>query len=94
MTPKALRSCGNSVLTAIPCSLLPFVLAHELRRTGLPTVLVEALSIRILHEFLELPSDVGLHLGIFIIGRLICLTALGLQCHALAFTRLANPCQS
>ena len=94
LTPKALRSCGNSVLTVIPCILLPFVLALELRRTGLPTVLVEALSIRILHEFLELPSDVGLHLGIFIIRRLICLTALGLQCYALAFTRLANPCQS
>ena len=45
LTPKALRSCGNSVLTAIPCILLPFVLALALRRIGLPTVLVEALSI-------------------------------------------------
>ena len=67
LTPKALRSCGNSVLTAIPCIILPFVLAFELRRTGLPTVLVEALSICILHKFLELLGDVGLHLRIFII---------------------------
>ena len=76
LTPKALRSYGNSVLTAISCIILPFVLALELRRTGLPTVLVEALSISILHEFLKLPGDVGLHLGIFIIERLICVTAL------------------
>ena len=93
LTPKTLRSCGNSVLTTFLSILLPFVLPFKLRRTGLPVVLVEALSISILHEFLELPGDVGLHLGIFIIGRLICLTALGLQCHALAFTRLANSCQ-
>ena len=67
LTPKALRSCGNNVLTAIPCILLPFVLALELRRTGLPMVLVEALPIGILHKLLKLPSDVRLHLRIFII---------------------------
>ena len=78
LTPKALRSCWNNVLTAIPCILFPFVLALELRRTGLPTVLVKALSISILHKFLELPSDVGLHFRIFIIRRLIRVTAFGL----------------
>ena len=67
LTPKAFRSCGNSVLTIIPCILLPFVLALELIRTGLPTVLVEALSICILHKFLKLLGDVGLHLIIFIV---------------------------
>ena len=67
LTPKALRSCKNNALTAIPCILLPFVLDLELRRTRLPTVLVEALSIGIFHKLLELPSDVGLHLRIFII---------------------------
>ena len=67
LTPKALGSYGNSVLTAIPSILLPFVLTLKLRRTGLPTVLVEALPIGILHELLELPSDVGLHLRIFIV---------------------------
>ena len=91
LTSKSLRSCGNNVLTAIPCIILPFVLALELRRTRLPTVLVEALSIGILHKLLELPSDVGLYLGIFIVERLICVTALSLQCHTLTFTRLANP---
>ena len=78
LIPKELRSYGNSVLTVIPCILLPFVLAFELRRSGLPTVLVEALSISILHKFLELPSDVGLHFRIFLIERLICVTTLGL----------------
>ena len=78
LKPKAFRSYGNSVLTAIPCILLPFVLALELRRTGLPTVLVEALSIYILHKLLELPSDVGLHFRIFIIERLIRVTAFGI----------------
>ena len=86
LTPKALRSNRNSVLIAIPSILLPFVLTLKLRRTRLPTVLVEALSIGILYKLLELPGDVGLHLGIFIIGRLFCVTALGLQSHALAFT--------
>ena len=90
LKPKAFRSYGNSVLTAIPCILLPFVLALELRITGLSTVLVEALSIYILHKLLELPSDVGLHFRIFIIERLIRVTAFGLQCHTLALTRLAN----
>ena len=86
LTPKALRPCGNSALTTIPCILLLFILALELRRIGLLTVLVKALRIGILHEFLELPGDVGLHLGIFIVGRLICVTVLGLPSHALAFT--------
>ena len=67
LTPKALRSCGNSVLTAIPCILFPFVLDLELRRTGLYTVLVKAISFGILHKIFELPSDVGLHLRIFIV---------------------------
>ena len=67
LTLKALRSYGNTILTAIPCILLPFVLAFKLRRIGLPTILVEALPICILHELLELPSDGGLHLRIFII---------------------------
>ena len=67
LTPKALRSCGNNVLTAIPSIHLPFVLALELRRTGLPTILIEALPIGIPHELLELPGDVGLHLRIFIV---------------------------
>ena len=67
LTPKALRSCENSVLTAISCILLPFVLDLKLRRIGLPTIFVEALSIGILHKLLELPGDVGLHLRIFII---------------------------
>ena len=92
LTPKALRSCGNSVLTVIPCILLPFVLALQLRKTGLPMVFVETLSIGILHKLLELLSDVGLHLGIFIVGRLIHVTVLGLQSHALALARLTNPC--
>ena len=67
LTPKALRSCGNSVQTAIPNILLPFVLALKLRRIGLHMVLVEALPIGILHEILELLGDVGLHLRIFIV---------------------------
>ena len=92
LTPKALRSCGNSVLTIIPCILLSFVLALKLKRIRLPTILVEALSIGILYKLLELPSDVGLHFRIFIIRRLIRVTAFGLQCHTLAFTRLTNPC--
>ena len=62
LIPKALRSYGNSVLTTIPNILLPFVLALELRRTRLPTVLIEALSIGILYELLEFPGNVGLHL--------------------------------
>ena len=89
LTPKALRSCENSVLTAILSIRLPFVLTFQLRRTRLPTILVEALSIGILHKLLELPSDVGLHLGIFIVGRLFYVTTFGLQSHALVFTQLA-----
>ena len=67
LTPKTLRSCRNSVLTDFLSILLPFVLAIKLRRTGLLAVLVEGLSICVLHKILELPGDVGLHLGIFII---------------------------
>ena len=67
LTPKALRSYGNSVLTAITSILLPLALAFELRRIGLPTVLVETLPIGIFHELLELPDDVRLHLRIFIV---------------------------
>ena len=91
LTSKALRSCRNSVLTAIPSILLPFVLTLELRRTELPSVLVEVLPIGILHELLELPGDVGLHIRIFIVQRLIRVIALSLQGHALALTRLTNP---
>ena len=64
LTPKALRSYRNSVLIAIPSI---FVLTLKLRRTRLPMVLVETLFIGILHELLELPGDVGLHLRIFIV---------------------------
>ena len=67
LTPEALRSQGNSVLIVIPSILFPFILALELRRTRLPTAFVEALPIGILHELLELPCNVGLHLRIFII---------------------------
>ena len=58
LTLEALLSRGNSVLTAIPNILLPFILALELRRIGLPTVLVEAFPIGILYELLELLGDV------------------------------------
>ena len=54
-------------MTAIPGILLSFILALELRKTRLPTVLVEAFPIGILHELLEIPGDIGLHLRIFII---------------------------
>ena len=67
MTSEALWSERNSVLTAILSILLSFVLAFELRRIGLLTVLIKSFRIGILQELLELPSDVGLHLGIFII---------------------------
>ena len=90
LTPKTLRSCGNSVLTTFLSILLPFVLPFKLKRTGLPAVLVEVPPDGILHKLLELPCNVGLHLGIFIIGRLICVTALCLQGHALALSRLSN----
>ena len=86
LTPKALRSCGNSALTTFLSILLPFVLPFKLRRTGLPAVLVEVPPVGILHKLLELPYNVGLHLGLFIIGRLICVTALCLQGHALALS--------
>ena len=76
LTPKKLRSCGNSILTTFLSILLPFVLPFKLRRTGFPAILVEVPPIGILYKLLELPCNVGLHLGIFIIGRLICVTAL------------------
>ena len=85
LTPKELRSYGNSVLTTFLSILLPFVLAFKLRRTGLPAVLVEAFSIYVLHKLLELPGDVGLHLGIFIIERLICVIALAFKAMLLPF---------
>ena len=91
LTPKTLRSCGNSVPTTFLSILLPFVLPLKLRRTGLPVVLVEVPSVGILYKLLELPCNVGIHLGIFIIGRLNCVTALCLQGHALALTQLSNP---
>ena len=91
LTLKTLRSSGNSVLATFLSILLPFVLPFNLRRTRLPAVLVEVPPIGILHELLELPCNVGLHLGIFIIGRLICVTTLCLQGYAFAFTRLSNP---
>ena len=78
LTPKTLRSYGNSVLTTFLSILLPFVLPFKLRRTGLPAVLVGVPPVGILRKLLELPCNVGLHLGIFIIRRLICLTALNL----------------
>ena len=91
LTPKTLRSCGNSVLTTFLSILLPFVLPFKLRRTGLPAVLFEVPSVGIIYKLFELPCNVGLHLGIFIIGRLIYVTALCLQGHALALFRLSNP---
>ena len=78
LTSKTLRSCGNSVLTTFLSILLPFVLTFKLRRSRLPAVLIEVPPVGILHKLLELPGDAGLHLGIFIIERLICLTALSL----------------
>ena len=87
LTPKTLRSCRNSVLTDFLSTLLPFVLAFKLRRTGLLTILVKSFCISILHEFLELLGDVGFHLGIVIIRRLIGLIAFGIECHALTFAQ-------
>ena len=91
LTPKTLRPCGNRVLTTFLSILLPFVLPFKLRRIGLPAVLVEVPPVGILHKLLELPCNIGLHLGIFIIGRLICVTALCLQGHAFSLSRLSNP---
>ena len=91
LTPKTLRSYGNSVLTTFLSILIAFVLPFKLRRTGLSMVLVEFPPVGILHKLLELPCNVGLHLGIFIIGRLICVIAFCLQGHALALSRLSNP---
>ena len=78
LTTKTLWFGGNSVLIAIPSILLPFILALELWRTGLLSVLVKSFRIGILHKLFELPCDVGFHLRIFIIGRLINVTAFGL----------------
>ena len=78
LTFEALWSGGNSVLTAILSILLSFVLAFKLRRTRLLTILIKSFCIDILHELLELPSDLGFHLGIFIIRRLISLITFGL----------------
>ena len=77
-TTEALWSRENSILTAILSILFPFVLTFALRRTGLLTVLVKTFHIGILHEHLELPSDVGFHLEIFIIWGLISLITFGL----------------
>ena len=41
-------------------------------------VLVKALPIGILHELLELPCNIGLHFRIFIVCRLISMTAFAL----------------
>ena len=71
LTFEALWSGGNSVLIVIINILLFFVLVLEMGRTGLLMVLIKSFRIGILHELLELPSDVGFHLGIFIIYRLI-----------------------
>ena len=47
-----------SLAVSVEDIFFPFVLTLKLRRTRLPTVLVEALSIGILHKLLELPGDV------------------------------------
>ena len=57
-------------------------------------VLVESFRIGILHELFELPCDVGFHFRIFIIRRLICVNAFGLQCHALTLARLPDSSQT
>ena len=67
LTSKAFWSGGNSVLIVIPSILLPSILALELRKTELLSVLVESFTIGILHELFELPCDIGFHLRIFII---------------------------
>ena len=55
---------------------------------------VKSFGTDILHKIFELPCNVGFHFRIFIFWRLICVTVLGLQCHALALTRFPNPCQT
>ena len=79
MTSKTLRSCRNSVLTTFLSILLPFVLPFKLRRTRLPVVLIEVPPVGILHKLIELSSDVGFHIGIFIIRGLISFITFGLQ---------------
>jgi len=85
LTSEALWFKGNSILTAILSILLSFVLNFELRRIGLLMVLFKTFHIGILHILIDLPSDVGLHLGIFIIQRLTSLISFGIQCHILTF---------
>ena len=80
LTSKSPWSWENSVLTAILSIILPFILTLELRRTGLLSVLVKSFHIGILHKLLELPHDIWFRLRIFIVWRLINVTALGLQC--------------
>ena len=82
------------MLSTIPSIIFSFVLILKLRRTRLFAIFVKSFSIGILYKFFELPSDIGFHLRIFIVWRLISVTDLGLQCHALSFTRfpiLVNP---
>ena len=52
LTPKILRSSGNSVLTTFFSILLPFVLPFKLRRIGLPEVLVEVPHVGNLYKLL------------------------------------------
>ena len=94
LTSETLWFRGNNVLIAFLSILLPSILALELWRTGLLTILVESFCIGILHKFLELPGDVGFHFGIFIIRELIRITAFGLQCHALALAWFPDPSQT
>ena len=94
LTSEALWFGGNSVLTTIPSILLPFIMALELWRTRLLSVLVKSFCIGVLHELFELPYDVGFHFRIIIVWSLICVTVFGLQCHALTLTQFLNPDQT
>ena len=67
LTPKALWSWGNSVLTAIPRILLSFFLVLELRRTRLLAIFIKSFNIGILHKLFKLPRDIGFHLRISIV---------------------------
>ena len=93
-TTEAFWSEGNNVLTAVPSILFPFILALKLWKTGLLSVLVKSFCIGIFYELFELPSDVGFHFRIFIIRRLIDVTAVGLQYHALALAWFHDPRQT
>ena len=81
-------------MTAILSILLSSILAFKMRRTGLFSIFIKSFRIGILQKFLELPSDVGFHLGIFIIKRLIGLIDFGLQCHALTFACFLDSSQT